>query len=73
MLPLVVLKVLGGPIIDRVGARRVAITCDCGSVLVVGAIPFLYDAGLLSFPAFLALVAVRGRAARARATRRSTR
>ena len=28
MLPLVVLKVLGGPVIDRVGARRVAITCD---------------------------------------------
>ena len=46
MLPLVVLKVLGGPIIDRVGARRVAITCDWASVVVVGAIPFLYDAGL---------------------------
>ena len=32
MLPLVVLKVLGGPIIDRVGARRVAITCDWASL-----------------------------------------
>ena len=60
MLPLVVLKVLGGPIIDRVGARRVSITCDWASLGVVGAIPFLYDAGLLSFPGFLGLVAVAG-------------
>ena len=60
MLPLVVLKVLGGPVIDRVGARRVALVCDGGSVLVVGAIPLLHDAGALSFPAFLALVAVAG-------------
>ena len=60
MLPLVLLKVLGGPIIDRVGARRVAITCDWASLAVVGAIPFLHDAGLLSFPGFLGLVAVAG-------------
>ena len=60
MLPLVLLKVLGGPIIDRVGARRVAITCDWGSLLVVGSIPLLHEAGMLSFPAFLGLVAVAG-------------
>jgi MFS family permease len=60
MLPLVVLKVLGGPIIDRVGARRVAITCDWGSLGVVGAIPLLHQAGHLPFPAFLGLVAVAG-------------
>lgn len=60
MLPLVVLKVLGGPVIDRVGARRVALTCDAASVVVVGSVPLLYDAGLLSFPLFLALVAVAG-------------
>ncbi len=60
MLPLVVLKVLGGPVIDRVGARRVAITCDTASLFVVAAIPLLYDAGLLSFPAFLVLVAAAG-------------
>ncbi len=59
-LPLVVLKVLGGPVIDRVGARRVAITCDVLSLLVVATIPLLYDVGLLSFPAFLALVACAG-------------
>ncbi|MDA0183971.1 MFS transporter [Solirubrobacter phytolaccae] len=60
LLPLVVLKVLGGPVIDRVGARRVALVCDGGSVLVVGAVPLLHDAGVLSFPALLALVAVAG-------------
>ncbi|MDZ5619377.1 MFS transporter [Nocardioides sp. HM23] len=60
MLPLVVLKVLGGPVIDRVGARRVAITCDLGSVVVVGAIPLLHGADLLAFPVLLALVAVAG-------------
>ena len=60
MLPLVLLKVLGGPVIDRVGARRVALTCDIASVVVVGSIPLLHDAGVLGFPAFLALVAVAG-------------
>jgi MFS family permease len=60
MLPLVVLKVLGGPVIDRVGARRVAISCDWASLAVVGAIPVLHGAGLLPFPAFLVLVAVAG-------------
>ena len=46
MLPLVVLKALSGPVIDRVGARRVSITCDLGSVLAVGAIPVLHAADL---------------------------
>ena len=60
MLPLVVLKVLGGPVIDRVGARRVAITCDLLSVLAVGSIPLLHESGWLPFPVFLLLVAVAG-------------
>jgi MFS family permease len=60
MLPMVLLKVLGGPVIDRLGARRVAITCDLASVAVVGAIPLLHDTGLLSFPVFLVLVAAAG-------------
>ena len=60
MLPLVIFKILGGPVIDRLGARRIAITCDVASLLVVGAIPLLYDAGWLPFPAFLALVALAG-------------
>ena len=60
MLPMVLLKVLGGPIIDRVGPRRVSITCDLLSVLVVGSLPLLYHSGHLSFPGFLMLVALAG-------------
>jgi MFS family permease len=60
LLPMVLLKVLGGPVIDRFGPRRVAITCDTLSVPVVGAIPLLHQAGHLSFGGFLALVAVAG-------------
>lgn len=59
-LPLVLAKVLGGPVIDRVGARRVSITCDLLSVPVIGAIPLLHDSGLLPFPALLVLVALAG-------------
>lgn len=60
MLPLVVFKVLGGPLIDRLGARRISIACDLASVVVVASIPLLHDAGLLSFGGFLALVAAAG-------------
>jgi MFS family permease len=59
-LPMVLAKVLGGPAIDRLGPRRVAITCDVGSVAAVGAIPLLYDAGLMAFPLLLILVAIAG-------------
>jgi MFS family permease len=60
LLPMVLLKVLAGPLVDRLGPRRVAIACDLGSVVVVGSIPLLHDLGALSFPLFLALVAVAG-------------
>jgi MFS family permease len=60
MAPLVVLKALAGPVIDRVGARTVAITADVGSFVVVGLIPLLHLLGLLGFPALVALVALAG-------------
>ena len=60
MLPLVLCKVLGGPLIDRLGARRVAITCDLGSFVAVGLVPLLHATGMLTFPLLLALVAVAG-------------
>jgi MFS family permease len=60
MLPLVVLQAVSGPLIDRLGARRVAISCDLASVAAVGTIPLLHVAGLLTFPALLGLVAVAG-------------
>lgn len=60
MLPLVLMRALGGPVIDRLGARRVSIACDLASVVVLGAIPLLHAAGRLPFPVFLALVALAG-------------
>ncbi|MCW2796916.1 MFS transporter [Nocardioides sp.] len=60
MLPLVLLKVLGGPVIDRLGARRISISCDVASLFVVGAIPLLYALDLLPFSLFLAFVAMAG-------------
>ncbi|MEU6134961.1 MFS transporter [Nocardioides sp. NPDC047086] len=60
MTPLVLSKIFGGPVIDRIGPRRVAIACDLGSAVVVGLIPVLYAAGLLHFPTLLALVALAG-------------
>ena len=58
MLPLVGAKALGGPVIDRLGPRRVSIACDLASVVVIGAIPLMYTAGWLPFPVFLAFVAL---------------
>lgn len=60
MAPLVALKALAGPLVDRVGARRVAVAADLGSFVVIGLVPLLHLAGLLSFPALLGLVAVAG-------------
>jgi MFS family permease len=60
MAPLVVLQALAGPLMDRLGARRVAIACDLLSVLVVGAVPLAHALGVLSFPLLLGLVVVAG-------------
>ena len=60
MAPLVLLQFLAGPLIDRLGARRVALACASASVLVVGTIPALHALGLLTFPVLLVLVALAG-------------
>jgi MFS family permease len=58
--PLVLLKATGGPLVDRLGPRRMAITADAVSMVVVGLIPLLHHTGALSFPVLLGLVAVAG-------------
>jgi MFS family permease len=58
--PLVVAKVLSGPLIDRLGARRVAVACDAASALPVLAIPVLHHLDALHLPTLLVLVAVVG-------------
>jgi MFS family permease len=58
-LPYVLACALGGPLLDRVGARRASVAADATSALVVGAIPALQHRGL-TFPVLLVLVAVAG-------------
>jgi len=58
--PLVSFNASGGPLVDRVGARRTAIIADVCSMLSVGLIPLLHHAGALTFPTLLVLVAVGG-------------
>ena len=60
MAPYVVFKALTGPLVDRLGARRVNITGDLVSTVVVGLIPLLHVLSLLSFPLLLVLVALAG-------------
>ncbi len=58
--PLVLFKALGGPLLDRVGPRRVTLMCDLLSAFVVATIPLLHGLGMLSFSTLLVLVAVAG-------------
>jgi MFS family permease len=60
MLPLVLSKALGGPLIDRIGPKRVSVTTDTASLVVVALIPLLHHLSALSFPVLLVLVAVAG-------------
>ncbi|MGW7681890.1 MFS transporter [Kribbella sp. NPDC054772] len=60
MAPLVLVKAIGGPLIDRVGARRVSVVADTASTAVVGLVPLLHTLGLLHFPTLLVLVAIAG-------------
>ncbi|MGW1344927.1 MFS transporter [Kribbella sp. NPDC002412] len=58
--PLVLSKAVGGPMIDRVGPRRISVLADTVSTGVVALIPLLHTMNALSFPLLLALVAVAG-------------
>jgi MFS family permease len=58
--PLVVFKATGGPLVDRVGPRRMAIAADLLSMVSVGLIPLLHSSDRLTFPVLLVLVACGG-------------
>ena len=60
MLPYVIAKGLSGPLIDRLGQRRIAFTCDIASAVAIGLVPLLHWLGLLSFPLLLPIVFVLG-------------
>ncbi|MEV7414279.1 MFS transporter [Streptomyces sp. NPDC089919] len=59
-LPIVVAALVGGPVIDRIGRRRVSVLSDLVCGLAVGAIPLLHALGVLEFWMLCALMAVSG-------------
>ncbi|MER5207706.1 MFS transporter [Streptomyces sp. NPDC002825] len=58
--PVVLSAVAGGPVIDRLGRRRVSITSDLVCGLALTAIPLLNQTGVLRFWMLCALMAVTG-------------
>ncbi|MFN8170143.1 MAG: MFS transporter [Candidatus Nanopelagicales bacterium] len=60
LLPFVLVLAVGGPVIDRWGARRVAVLSGFVAAVLVGAIPLLDELGTLPFGALLVLVALVG-------------
>ncbi|MEU9705113.1 MFS transporter [Streptomyces sp. NPDC047981] len=58
--PVVVSAIVGGPVIDRIGRRRISVASDLVCALALAAIPLLHRAGLLQFWMLCALMAVTG-------------
>ncbi len=58
--PYVLFAALGGPLVDRIGARRVAIWANVGAAGLVAGIPVLHAVGLLHTATLLGLVALVG-------------
>ncbi|MFB6840006.1 MFS transporter [Streptomyces sp. NPDC056361] len=59
-LPVIASAVVGGPVIDRIGRRRVSVASDLVCALALAAIPLLNQAGVLRFWMLCALMAVTG-------------
>ncbi|MFG2769428.1 MFS transporter [Streptomyces sp. NPDC048350] len=59
-LPVVVSAIVGGPVIDRIGRRRISVASDLVCALAMAAIPLLHRAGVLEFWMLCALMAVTG-------------
>ncbi|MFD4760522.1 MFS transporter [Streptomyces sp. NPDC058439] len=59
-LPIVVSALIGGPVIDRIGRRRVSVASDLVCGIAVAAIPLLHYADALAFWMLCALMAVSG-------------
>ncbi|MBB5870285.1 MFS family permease [Allocatelliglobosispora scoriae] len=60
MLPYVIASAAGGPLIDRLGARRISVVVDVLSAALVAAVPLLHHLGRLDFGLLLGLVGVIG-------------
>jgi MFS family permease len=60
MAPYVLAQALGGPLTDRLGARRISIAADLFSAMSLAVIPILHAANTLSFGVLVVLVALTG-------------
>ncbi|MFC0007058.1 MFS transporter [Micromonospora siamensis] len=60
MLPYVLACGLGGPLLDRLGHRRVSVVADLASAPVLLAVPVLHHAGRLDFGLLVTLIALVG-------------
>lgn len=60
LLPYVLVKAVGGPLIDRVGAKRLAVWLDTLSIPVLALVPILHLLDLLNVTTLIPVVAVLG-------------
>ncbi|MGW6055330.1 MFS transporter [Streptomyces sp. NPDC055189] len=60
LLPVVLAALVGGPVIDRIGRRRVSVASDIACGIAVAAIPLLQFAGILQFWMLCVLMALTG-------------
>ena len=61
ILPMALLGIPSGALVERLGARRTMLVCDAARIPLLGSLPLLHSAGLLGFPLLLALVFCLGR------------
>ncbi|WP_253208871.1 MFS transporter [Streptomyces niphimycinicus] len=60
LLPVVLAALVGGPVIDRIGRRRVSVASDLACGIAVAAIPLLQFVGILQFWMLCVLMAMTG-------------
>lgn len=58
--PYVTAQLLSGPLIDKIGARKVSIIGDAAATVALTAVPLLHMASMLSIPVLMAVIAVVG-------------
>ena len=56
ILPMALLGIPSGTVVERLGARRTMLVCDAARIPLLAALPLLHAADALSFPLLLALV-----------------
>ena len=60
ILPMALLGIPSGIVVERLGARRTMLVCDAARIPLLASLPLLHSADLLRFPLLLALVFLLG-------------